>query len=88
MVAILVLFMMGYVTFPASDNVSKAKKKCVFPVTRQTLIFQSDPKVFIGIPKKKMKFYHPQPTLFTAIFIGFDTFAVIFEAVLLFKDLF
>ena len=29
-----------------------------------------------------------QPTLFAAIFIGFATFAVIFEAVLLFKHLF
>ena len=28
------------------------KKICVFPVTRPTLIFPSDPKVFIGIPKK------------------------------------
>ena len=25
---------------------------CVFPVTRPTLIFPSDPKVFIGIQKK------------------------------------
>ena len=61
------------------------KKICVFPVTRPTLFFPSDPKVFIGIPKKKMKFYH---TLFAAIFIGFVTFAVIFEAVLLLKHLF
>ena len=29
-----------------------------------------------------------QPTLFAAIFIGFATFAVIFEAALLFKHLF
>ena len=66
----------------------KAKKKiCVFPVTRPTLFFPSDPKVFIGIPKK-MKFYHTQPTLFAAIFIGFATFVVIFEAVLLIKHLF
>ena len=28
------------------------KNICVFPVTRPTLIFPSDPKVFIGIPKK------------------------------------
>ena len=35
-----------------------------------------------------MKFYHTQPTLFAAIFIGFATFDVIFEAVLLFKHLF
>ena len=62
------------------------KKICVFPVTRPTLIFPSDPKVFIGIPKKKL--FHMQPTLFAAIFIGFATFAVIFEAVLLFKHLF
>ena len=27
------------------------KNICVFPVTRPTLIFPSDPKVFIGIPK-------------------------------------
>ena len=59
------------------------KKICVFPVTRPTLIFPSDPKVFIGMPIK-MKFYHTQPTLFAAIFIGVATFAVIFEAVLLF----
>ena len=62
------------------------KNICVFPVTRPTLIFPSDPKVFIGIPKK-MKFYQTQPTLFAAIFIGFSTFTVIFEAVLLFKHL-
>ena len=38
--------------FP-KDGVGEAKKKiCVFPVTRPTLIFSSDPKVFIGIPKK------------------------------------
>ena len=63
------------------------KNICVFPVTRPTIIFPSDPKIFIGI-KKNMKFYHTQPTLFAAIFIGFATFAVIFEAVLLFKHLF
>ena len=35
------------------NEYAKAKKKiCVFPVTRPTLIFPSDPKVFIGIPKK------------------------------------
>ena len=62
------------------------KKLCVFPVTRPTLIFPSDPKVFIGI--KKMNFFNTQPTLFAAIFISFATFAVIFEAVLLFKHLF
>ena len=28
------------------------KNICVFPVTRPTLIFASDPNVFIGIPKK------------------------------------
>ena len=28
------------------------KNICVFPVTRPTLIFPSNPKVFIGIPKK------------------------------------
>ena len=65
----------------------KAKKKiCVFPVTRPTLIFPSDPKVFIGIPKKKILSYATY--LFAAIFIGFATFVVIFEAVLLFKHLF
>ena len=68
-------------------SIRPKKKKCAFPVTRPTLIFPSDPKVFIGIPKK-MKFYHTQPTLFAAICIGFATFAVIFEAVLLFKHLF
>ena len=35
-----------------------------------------------------MKFYQTQPTLFATIFIGFATFTVIFEAVLLFKHLF
>ena len=65
----------------------RQKKICVFPVTRPILIFPSNPKVFIGI-LKKMKFYHTQPTLFAAIFIGFATFDVIFEAVLLFKHLF
>ena len=74
--------------FPEAQGQLRPKKKiCVFPVTRPTLIFPSDPKVFIGIPKK-MYFYHTQPTLFTAIFIGCATFAVIFEAVLLFKHLF
>ena len=58
----------------------------MFPVTRPTLIFPSDPKVFIGIPKK-MKFYHTQPNQFAAIFIGFATFAFIFEVVLLFKHI-
>ena len=77
---------------PQSFSLAK-NKICVFPVTRPTLIFPSDPKVFIGIPPppppKKMKFYHTQPTLFAAIFfIGFTTFAVIFEAVLLFKHLY
>ena len=67
---------------------AKKKKICVFPVTRPTLIFPSDPKVFIGIPKTKKKFCHMQPTLFAAIFIGFATFAVIFEAALLFEHLF
>ena len=67
--------------------IRQKKNICVFPVTRPTLIFPSDPKVFIGIPKK-MKFYHTHPTLFAAIFIGFATFAIIFEAVLLFKHLF
>ena len=45
-----------------------AKNIYVFPVTRPTLIFPSDLRVFIGIPKKKMKFYHKQPNLFAAIF--------------------
>ena len=36
---------------------------------------------------KKKKLYHTQSTLFAAIFIGFATFAVILEAVLLFKHL-
>ena len=63
------------------------KKICVFPVTRPTLFFPSDPKVFIGIPKKN-------EILSCATYpicghsIGFATFAVIFEAVLLFKHLF
>ena len=39
----------------------------MFPVTLPTLIFPSNSKVFIGIPKK-LKFYHMQPTLFAAIF--------------------
>ena len=33
-------------------HVMQKKKMCVLPVTRPTLIFPSDPKVFIGIPKK------------------------------------
>ena len=70
-----------------THQVLRPKKICVFPVTQPTLIFPSDPEVFIGI-QKKMKSYHTQPTLFVAIFIGFATFAVIFEAVLLFKHLF
>ena len=32
------------------NKVRPKKKICVFPVTRPTLIFPSDPKVFIGIP--------------------------------------
>ena len=68
-------------------SIRPKKEICVFPVTRPTLFFPSDPKVFIGIPIK-LKFYHTVPTLFAAIFIGFVTFAVIFEAVLLFKHLF
>ena len=41
---------MGLRTLPFC--VRPKKKICVFPVTRPTLIFPSDPKVFIGIPKK------------------------------------
>ena len=85
------LFICAVVIFQMSEklylDLGKKKYIYVFPVTRPTLIFPSDPKVFIGI-QKKMKFYHTQPTLFAAIFIGFATFAVIFEAVLLFKHLF
>ena len=62
-------------------------KKCVLSATRPTLIFPSEPKFLIGTPKK-IKFYHTQPTLFAAIFIGFATFAVIFEAVLLLNTCF
>ena len=53
------------------------KKLCVFPVTRPNLIFPATPKFLLVF--KKMKSYHTQPTLFAAIFIGFATFAVIFE---------
>ena len=63
------------------------KNICVFPVTRPTLIFPSDPKVFIGIPKKWNFIKRNLPYL-RPFFIGFDTFTVIFEAVLLFKHMF
>ena len=43
------------------------------PLRALFLVFPSDPKVFIGIPKK-MKFYHTQPTLFAAIFYWFCHF--------------
>ena len=35
----------------------KKKNIFVFPVTRPTIIFPSDPNVFIGIPKKKTATY-------------------------------
>ena len=38
--------------FEPLSSLRPKKKICVFPVTRPTLIFPSDPKVFIGIPKK------------------------------------
>ena len=42
-------------------NYAKAKKKklCLFPVTRQTLIFCSDPKVFIAFDDSDLMFYDP-----------------------------
>ena len=40
------------VDFHLVESLGKKNKICVFPVTRPTLIFPSDPKVFIGIPKK------------------------------------
>ena len=39
---------------PALCLVRPKKNICVFPVTRPTLIFPSDPKVFIGIPKNEI----------------------------------
>ena len=72
----------------SQKNLLRPKKEiCVFPVTRPTLIFPSDPKVFIGIPKKMNSIIRNLPCL-RPLFIGFATFAVIFEAVLLFKHLF
>ena len=81
------MYMFVYICKSNKDH--KAKKYiCVFPVTRPTIIFSSDPKVYIGIPKKKRNsIIHNLPCL-RPFFIGFATFAVIFEAVLLFKHLF
>ena len=62
------------------------KEICVFPVTRPTLFFPSDPKVIIGIPKKWNSIIRNLHYLLP-FFIAFATFAVIFEAVLLFKHL-
>ena len=74
-----------FLLFEEVPRMIRPKKKiCVFPVTRPTLIFPSDPNVFIGIPKKKKR---NLPYL-RPFFIGFATFTVIFEAVLLFKHLF
>ena len=43
-------------------NVIRPKKEiCVFPVTRPTLIFRSDPKVFIGIQKTETLSYTTYP---------------------------
>ena len=47
------------VFFHVIHIIRQKKKICVFPVTRPTLIFPSDPKVFIGIPKKKRNFIIP-----------------------------
>ena len=42
----------GHITKMSAMPIRPKKNICVFPVTRPTLIFPSDPKVFIGIPKK------------------------------------
>ena len=39
----------------------RPKKICVFPVTGPTLIFPSDPKVFIGIKKNEILSYATYP---------------------------
>ena len=68
------IFAVIYLKFKQRGQTLRQKKNiCVFPVTRPTLIFPSDPKVFIGIPKK-MKFYQNQPTLFATIFYWFCHF--------------
>ena len=68
-------------------SIRPKKKICVFPVTRPTLIFPSDPKVFIGI-SKKLTFIKRNLPYLRPFFIGFATFTVIYEAVLLFIHLF
>ena len=69
-------------------KLSKAKEKiCVFPVTRPTLIFSSDPNVLLAFQKNEILSYTTYPVC-GHFFIGFATFAVISEAVLLFKHLF
>ena len=67
MSAFLIFYIMDFaylLTWVTQTSHGKAKKNmCVFPVTRPTLIFPSDPKVFIGIPKIKRNLPYLRPFL-------------------------